>query len=452
MSIITWNCRGAGKASAVRELREIAKEFVPTVLCILETQIDKARVESMASLIGFDKAYAIDSNGRSGGIGIFWNNAINVEILGYSVYHIDCKIVDPDSDPWRLTVVYGEAQTHLRHQTWETLRDICSSSDLPWLCMGDFNEVLRPEEHEGVGERSNAQIQGFRDVVDSCRMMDIGFKGRFWTFEKKVTGGTYTRVRLDRALGSAEWSAQFPLASLSHLTAAFLDHSPILLDLNGGNEHPRRGSPLFRYEIAWDTHETLKETVQDAWTARHPSERVDELKEKLALVSGRLKKGNTDTFGSVRKEIKSLKKELERCQNDPTRTGPTHVELKIIERLVQLYHREEILWRQRSRINWLSEGDRNTKNFHLRASMRRKKNMIKALSNSLGVQVDDPVELKELVSNFYKDLYTSEGVLNMEAVLDHVPAKVTNHMNDILCVSYKEEEVRVALFQMFPTK
>ena len=53
--------------------------------------------------------------------------------------------------------------------------------------MGDFNEVLRPDEREGFGQRSDAQIQGFRDMVDSCNLMDIGFEGRFWTSEKKVT-------------------------------------------------------------------------------------------------------------------------------------------------------------------------------------------------------------------------------------------------------------------------
>lgn len=90
------------------------------------------------------------------------------------------------------------------------------------------------------------------------------------------------------------------------------------------------------------------------------------------------------------------------------------MEIKINERLVELYHREEMLWRQRSRINWLAEGDKNTKKILLRASMRRKKNMIKALSNSLGVMVEDPVELKILVSNFYEDVYKSEGVSNME--------------------------------------
>lgn len=71
MSIISWNCQGAGKALTIRELCEIAKEFAPTLLCIVEIQIDKVRVESLASAIGFDKSYAISSNGRSGGIGIF---------------------------------------------------------------------------------------------------------------------------------------------------------------------------------------------------------------------------------------------------------------------------------------------------------------------------------------------------------------------------------------------
>lgn len=37
--------------------------------------------------------------------------------------------------------------------------------------------------------------------------------------------------------------------------------------------------------------------------------------------------------------------------------------------------------------------------------------MIKALSNSLGVMVEDTTALKELVSSFYRDLYTSEGYL-----------------------------------------
>ena len=81
----------------------------------------------------------------------------------------------------------------------------------------------------------------------------------------------------------------------------------------------------------------------------------------------------------MRKEIKDLKKRLDELRGDPLRVAPTHVELKTNERLIELYHREEIMWRQRARIDWLASGDQNTKFFHMRASLRRKKNMIKAL-------------------------------------------------------------------------
>lgn len=125
-----------------------------------------------------------------------------------------------------MTCVYGEAQTHLRHQTWTVLKNTSTFSTLSWLCIGDFNEVLRPDEHEGVGHRSNAQIQAFREMTDVCMLLDIGYKGRFWTFEKKVAGGTFTRCRLDRALLNNDWMARFPNASLTHLTTATSNHAP----------------------------------------------------------------------------------------------------------------------------------------------------------------------------------------------------------------------------------
>jgi len=53
---------------------------------------------------------------------------------------------------------------------------------------------------------------------------------------------------------------------------------------------------------------------------------------------------------------------------------------------------------------------------------------------------------------FYQQLYTSEGTTDMERVLDTVPRKVTSEMNTLLLSPYSMEEVKIALFQMFPTK
>jgi hypothetical protein len=84
--------------------------------------------------------------------------------------------------------------------------------------------------------------------------------------------------------------------------------------------------------------------------------------------------------------------------------------------------------------------------------MRRRKNLIKSLQKPDGSTTDDADEMQELAIDFYKTLYTSEGVYDMDRVLNHVPRKVTPAMNDIVTAPYTNEDVKKALFQMFPTK
>jgi hypothetical protein len=45
----------------VRELRELAGRFAPSVLCVVETQLNKKHVESLARSLGFDKGFAVSS-------------------------------------------------------------------------------------------------------------------------------------------------------------------------------------------------------------------------------------------------------------------------------------------------------------------------------------------------------------------------------------------------------
>lgn len=60
--------------------------------------------------------------------------------------------------------------------------------------------------------------------------------------------------------------------------------------------------------------------------------------------------------------------------------------------------------------------------------------------------------MEEHATNCYGNLYLSEGVHDTNRMLDSVPPKVTPVMNQILEADYMQEEVKVDLFQMFPTK
>jgi hypothetical protein len=321
------------------------------------------------------------------------------------------------------------------------------------MCIGDFNEVLHQHEHFGVAERSLAQIAGFREAVDVCELADLGFEGHEWTFEKRVAGGSVCRCRLDRALATADWSSRFPLASVRHLNGASSDHSPLLLRWRE-NTRQRRNTDdkIFRYEIMWESHDQFKPFIGDTWAAQGQATTMGELKQKLASVSSSLDVWSKNTFGNVQREIKQLNNRLDVLRADPMRIQPSYEEVKVTQRLVELFHREEVMWRQRSRVQWLAEGDRNTRFFHLRASKRKKKNRICRLKRPDGNYAEADQEMADMTTTFYENLYTSEGVENMNEVINVIPTKVTAEMNNMLLKQISGDEVKTALFQMFPTK
>jgi hypothetical protein len=82
----------------------------------------------------------------------------------------------------------------------------------------------------------------------------------------------------------------------------------------------------------------------------------------------------------------------------------------------------------------------------------KRRNQITSLARPDGGMTEDPQELSTITNNFFGNLYESEGVHGMEEVLNTVPRRVTPLMNEEITAPYCEEEVKTALFQMYPTK
>lgn len=160
----------------------------------------------------------------------------------------------------------------------------------------------------GPNTRDSGQIVGFRDVVDICGLADLGYNGLDWTFEKRVSGGEFCRVRLDRALATPSWSSRFPFASVEHLTATKSDHSPIVLStqLEASNMRHALKNP-FRYECMWETDSRFSGVVEEAWRAEQPAGTVDDLARKLNSVARTLAHWGRSTFGSVLQELRILR-------------------------------------------------------------------------------------------------------------------------------------------------
>ena len=96
---------------------------------------------------------------------------------------------------WRLTGFYGYANTGERDKSWQLLRDLADLDSLPWLLIGDFNEILNGDEKIDGVPRPERQMRGFRDAMAYGELLDLRFHGTMATW-----GNSETLLRLDRAI------------------------------------------------------------------------------------------------------------------------------------------------------------------------------------------------------------------------------------------------------------
>ena len=172
-----------------KELRDLIRAKDPSVVVTAKTLADEVRLKKIKRNLCFDNMFFVPRIHRGGNLVLFWKNSIKLKVVTLSKNHIDC-LIDKDSDKaWHFTGFYGEPSTLKWCESWELLRQLNNRYDLPWLCLGDFNEILRSLEKEGGSNCGHAQMQLFRDVVDECGFMDIGFTGPPFTWKQFFIDG-----------------------------------------------------------------------------------------------------------------------------------------------------------------------------------------------------------------------------------------------------------------------
>ena len=80
---------------------------------------------------------------------LFWRSSIDISVEGSDKNHIDTIINKNKDNEWRFIGFYGEPDTQKRIESWDLLRTLKRKFQSPWLCAGDFNELVRAEEKLG---------------------------------------------------------------------------------------------------------------------------------------------------------------------------------------------------------------------------------------------------------------------------------------------------------------
>ena len=65
------------------------------------------------------------------------------KVEGSGKNYIDAIINKNTETKWRLTSFYWEPEIARRIDAWDIVRNLNSRLDSPWLCCGDFNEIIK---------------------------------------------------------------------------------------------------------------------------------------------------------------------------------------------------------------------------------------------------------------------------------------------------------------------
>ena len=129
-----------------------------------------------------------------------------------------------------------------------------------------------------------------------------------------------------------------------------------------------------------------------------------------------------------------------------------------LERKLQLdldtvLDQEEIMWYQRSREEWITSGDRNTKFYRASTIIRCNRNKIAALRNTKGEWVSNPSAPANMVLRYYKILFREE---KRDTRIFKTPRglskSITYEQARKLRLPFPKEEIKQAVFEMAPFK
>lgn len=204
----------------------------------------------------------VEAVGMSGGIWVLWKDSLKISVTRTNSQFVLLDVVSDNNVKWSLAIVYGSPTKSLRRQLWSDLGREGSNIITPWLAMGDFNSVMNREEVSCPAAFNEQRSKDFMDWINKEGLIDLGFNGSKFTWNRGNSVDTYRAARLDRCLCSEDWLDMHHSAMVNHLPRTTSDHNPILLDLMG--KVKTTASRFFQFQATWASHEDFVNVVKRA--------------------------------------------------------------------------------------------------------------------------------------------------------------------------------------------
>ena len=92
-----------------------------------------------------------------------------------------------------------------------------------------LDEITKTHEKKDGRLRPYIQMKNFRDALDECGLMDLGYVGSKFTWFKNFANGIVVWELLNRAMGTTNWFDNNLATKVMILECGSLEHKPLLI-------------------------------------------------------------------------------------------------------------------------------------------------------------------------------------------------------------------------------
>ncbi|TYH28589.1 hypothetical protein ES288_A02G155300v1 [Gossypium darwinii] len=369
MKILSWNCRGVGNPTIVRELKQLIVANVSDIVFLYETKIKSNGFQRIRIFCRMEGCLAVDSEGKS----------VNVLIQNYSKFHIDSLVRLKDDEVFRFIGFYGQTDPSSRQQACDMLRRVNDKVNEGWIVVGGFNAILNDSEKEGGHRKPKILMEDLCTTLEELKLTDVKPCNGWFMWTNNREGDRLVKERLEKFVVSDATMEQLPFLTSFIIRQSKSDHEAIMMDSEGSKPNKARAGQMvwFRYDTCWADEQELKDIISSIWSKEDCS-----MLDKMDLTRDKLSPWQYQRFRRMKNKIKRVEEEISQLMDGGLKEWTMRQLKQARGKLGHLYDVEEKYWALRARSQWLREGDRNTRYFHVRASGRRRKNNISRLKDA----------------------------------------------------------------------
>ena len=201
--------------------------------------------------------------------------------------------------------------------------------DFPWLCIGDFNEIVKAEEKTSGASRLVRQMVAFREALDFCGFRDLGYVGSPFTWCNNQFNVAVTWIRLDRGVATPSWTEMFPSIRVHHIEGSLSDHTPLWVCLDNEQVRFYKTRRPLKFEAVWMKDERCGEVIKNTWESSVGGAPMENLIHKVDACQIQLQSWSRHSFGNIRRLLGKKRKLLAQAES-LSMSGNNHEQVQIL--------------------------------------------------------------------------------------------------------------------------